>query len=118
MPPMSSATSRPATRAALTPQEVKNKLDKNEKFVLLDVRSPAEWNAQRIEAPQVKLLPLPELRQRMSELSKDDEIVILCRTSIRAYQAQRILDGAGFKNVSFMDGSLSAWPYTTVTSPP
>jgi NADPH-dependent 2,4-dienoyl-CoA reductase/sulfur reductase-like enzyme/rhodanese-related sulfurtransferase len=103
---------------AFTPQEVKNKLDKGEKFVLLDVRSPAEWKDQRIEAPQVKLLPLPELRQKMGELAKDDEIVVLCRTSIRAYQAQRILDGAGFKNVRFMDGSLSAWPYETVSSPP
>jgi NADPH-dependent 2,4-dienoyl-CoA reductase/sulfur reductase-like enzyme/rhodanese-related sulfurtransferase len=100
---------------ALTPQEVKTKLDKNENFVLLDVRSQAEWKAQRIEAPQVKLLPLPELRQRINELAKDDEIVVLCRTSIRAYQAQRILNGAGFKNVSFLDGSLSAWPYSTVT---
>jgi NADPH-dependent 2,4-dienoyl-CoA reductase/sulfur reductase-like enzyme/rhodanese-related sulfurtransferase len=103
---------------ALTPQEVKNKLDKGEKFILLDVRSTLEWKAQRIEAPQVKLLPLPELRQRMGELSKDDEIVVLCRTSIRAYQAQRTLDGAGFKNVRFMDGSIAAWPYNTASSPP
>jgi NADPH-dependent 2,4-dienoyl-CoA reductase/sulfur reductase-like enzyme/rhodanese-related sulfurtransferase len=103
---------------AFTLQEVKSKLDKNEKFVLLDVRSLAEWQAQRIEAPQVKLLPLPELRQKLGELSKDDEIVILCRTSIRAYQAQRILAGAGFKNVSFMDGSIIAWPYATTSSPP
>ena len=91
---------------------------KGEKFILLDVRSPLEWKAQRIEAPQVKLLPLPELRQRMGELSKDDEIVVLCRTSIRAYQAQRTLDGAGFKNVRFMDGSIAAWPYNTTSSSP
>jgi len=103
---------------ALSAQEVKSKLERNEKFVLLDVRSPLEWKAQRIDAPQVKLLPLPELRQRMGELAKEDEIVILCRTSIRAYQAQRILDGAGFKNVKFMDGSISAWPYATTSSPP
>ena len=103
---------------ALTPQEVKTKLDKGEKFILLDVRSPMEWKMQRIEAPQVKLLPLPELHQRMGELAKDDEIVILCRSSVRAYQAQRILDGAGFKNVYFMDGSLAAWPYDTTSSPP
>ncbi|OGN98918.1 MAG: hypothetical protein A2Y89_01575, partial [Chloroflexi bacterium RBG_13_51_18] len=103
---------------ALTAQEVKTKLDKNEKFVLLDVRSQMEWKMQRIEAPQVKLLPLPELYKRMGELSKDDEIVVLCRSSIRAYQAQRILGGAGFKNVCFMDGSLAAWPYETTTSPP
>jgi len=103
---------------ALTAQEVKSKLEKGEKFVLLDVRSPLEWKVQRIEAPQVKLLPLPELRKRMGELSREDEIVILCRTSIRAYQAQRILDGAGFKNVKFMDGSMAAWPFATTSSPP
>ncbi len=103
---------------ALTPQEVKNKIDKGEKFVLLDVRSTAEWQAQHIEAPQVKLLPLPLLREKMNELNKDDEIVVFCRTSIRAYQAERILEGAGFKNVRFMDGSLSAWPYETVIAPP
>jgi NADPH-dependent 2,4-dienoyl-CoA reductase/sulfur reductase-like enzyme/rhodanese-related sulfurtransferase len=96
---------------SLTAQEVNDKLEKGEQFVLLDVRSPMEWRAQRIEAPQVKLLPLPELRQRLGELSKEEEIVILCRTSIRAYQAEKILDGAGFKDVKFMDGSISAWPY-------
>jgi NADPH-dependent 2,4-dienoyl-CoA reductase/sulfur reductase-like enzyme/rhodanese-related sulfurtransferase len=101
----------------LPPQEVKSKIDKGEKFILLDVRSTAEWQAQHIDAPQVKLLPLPVLREKMNELNKDDEIVVLCRTSIRAYQAERILAGAGFKNVSFMDGSLSAWPYETVTAP-
>jgi NADPH-dependent 2,4-dienoyl-CoA reductase/sulfur reductase-like enzyme/rhodanese-related sulfurtransferase len=100
---------------SISAQEVKNKLDKNEKFVLLDVRSPMEWKAGHIEAPQVKLLPLPELRKRMGELAQDEEIVVLCRTSIRAYQAQRILDGAGYKNVKFMDGSISAWPYKLAT---
>jgi rhodanese-related sulfurtransferase len=70
-----------------------------------------EYQEQRIEAGQVKLIPLPELRKKLDELSPDDEIIIYCLTSIRAYQAQRILDGAGFKNVKFMDGSLAAWPY-------
>lgn len=102
---------------ALTMREVKTKLDKDEKFVLLDVRSPMEWETQRIEAPQVKLLPLPELHQRKGELSKEDEIVIYCLTSIRAYQAQRMLDSAGFKKVSFMDGSLAAWPYEVKNNP-
>ena len=103
---------------SLTPQEVRNKLENGDRFVLLDVRSPGEWRAQRIEAEQVKLLPLPELRKRIGELSKEDEIVVFCRTSIRAYQAQRILDGAGFKKVRFMDGSLAAWPYETSVKPP
>jgi NADPH-dependent 2,4-dienoyl-CoA reductase/sulfur reductase-like enzyme/rhodanese-related sulfurtransferase len=96
---------------ALTPAEVEKKLENNDPFVLLDVRSLPEWKSERLESPQVKLLPLTELRRRLNELSPDDEVVVFCHTSIRAYQAQRILDGAGFKNVKFLDGSLAAWPY-------
>ncbi len=95
----------------ITPLEVKNKLEKGDRFILLDVRSPQEWNENRIEAEQSRLLPLPELRKRLGELPRDEEIVIICRTGVRAYLAQRILDGAGFKNVTVMDGSIAAWPY-------
>jgi NADPH-dependent 2,4-dienoyl-CoA reductase/sulfur reductase-like enzyme/rhodanese-related sulfurtransferase len=100
---------------ALTMQQVKEKVDKKEDFILLDVRSIMEWKAQYIPAPQALLIPLPELRQRLDELPQDKEIVVYCRTSARAYQAQRILMGAGFKNVKFMDGSILAWPYETAT---
>jgi NADPH-dependent 2,4-dienoyl-CoA reductase/sulfur reductase-like enzyme/rhodanese-related sulfurtransferase len=99
----------------LTPAEVKKKLDDKEDFILLDVRSPQEWKSERIEARQTKLLHVDELRRRLDELSLGDEIVAYCHTSIRAYQAQRILDGAGFKDVKFMDGSLAAWPYEIST---
>ncbi len=96
---------------AVTPMEVKTKLDNNENFVLLDVRGEDEWKLLHYDAPQSRLIPLPELRRRLNELSKDDEIIIFCRTSLRAYQAQRILEGLGFRSVKFMEGSLSAWPY-------
>lgn len=95
----------------LTLMEANNKLQRGDDFIFLDVRSPGEWSAYRIEAPQAKLLPLRELRRKLDKLPKDAEIVIFCQTSVRAYQAQRILDGAGFKDVKFMDGSISAWPY-------
>lgn len=102
----------------LTTLEVKNKLENGDDFVLLDVRSPDEWDACRIEARQTRLLPLTELRQRLNTLSKDEEIVIICRIGVRAYQAQRILDGAGFRNVKFMDGSIAAWPYDIYNAHP
>lgn len=92
-------------------QAVKKKIENGDNFILLDVRNPDEWNTVRIAAEQARLLPLPELRQRLDELDKNREIIVICRTSIRAYQAQRILDGAGFNDVKFMDGSIRAWPY-------
>jgi len=96
---------------AITPMEVKNKLENREDFILLDVRSPGEWDIRRLEATQAKLLPLRELRARLDELPKDKEIVTFCRTSVRAYRAQRILEGAGFETIKFMEGSIAAWPY-------
>ncbi len=95
----------------LTPIEVKNKLENGDDFIFLDVRSPGEWETCRIEATQARLLPLRKLRAKLDVLPKDAEIVTFCQTSARAYQAQRILDGAGFKNTKFMDGSIGAWPY-------
>jgi len=103
---------------ALTPMEVKNKLESGDDFIFLDVRAPAEWETCRIEVPQARLLPLRELRVRLGGLPKDTEIVTFCQTSVRAYQAQRILNGASFDRVKFMDGSIAAWPYEILGTRP
>ncbi|MCX7912612.1 MAG: rhodanese-like domain-containing protein, partial [Dehalococcoidales bacterium] len=95
----------------VSPQELREKLKNGEDFILLDVRSLMEWQTEHLQAPQVKLIPLPELAMRLDELPREKEIIILCRSGVRAYQAQRLLQAGGFRNVKFLDGSLSAWPY-------
>ncbi|MGQ9555143.1 MAG: rhodanese-like domain-containing protein [Anaerolineae bacterium] len=91
--------------------EVKEMMDKGEDFVLLDVRSPQEYEQMRIEDPRVKLIPLGRLHSRLSELPQDKLIVAFCRVSLRGYEAARALSGAGFNDVRLMDGGLVAWPY-------
>jgi len=102
---------RSGVAKGLSPVAVKEKIDRGDEFILLDVRTPAEWNARRIESPQTKFVPIRELRARLEELPQDTEIITSCQSSIRAYQAQRILEGAGFKDVKFLDGSIGGWPY-------
>jgi NADPH-dependent 2,4-dienoyl-CoA reductase/sulfur reductase-like enzyme/rhodanese-related sulfurtransferase len=96
---------------SLTPLEVKAMVDRGEDFIWLDVRSPDESKQKRIEDPRVKLIPLGMLRRRLEELPKDKIIVPFCKISLRGYEAQTLLNGAGFKNVQFMDGGIEAWPY-------
>lgn len=96
---------------ALSSIEVKEKLDRSDDFVFLDVRSAGEYETVRIEHPNVVLLPLGKLREEHGKLPKDKEIVTFCAASLRGYEAQRILEGNGFKNVKFMDGGISAWPF-------
>ena len=99
---------------ALTPMEVKRKIDRGDDFIWLDVRSPAEHSEKRIEDPRVRVIPLGHLRQRLEELPKDKEIITFCKISLRGYEAQRILDGQGYQDVKFMDGGIDAWPYEVV----
>jgi rhodanese-related sulfurtransferase len=102
----------------LKPKEVKEKLDKNGDFTLLDVRSRGEFKAARIESPQTRLLPQSRLRQEMQDLPKDKEIVMMCHRGVRAYQAACTLKGAGMKDVKFMEGSLACWCDDVVGEPP
>lgn len=93
----------------ISPRDVKRKFDEQDDFFLLDVRSPAEHNEMGIGG--AKLIPLGMLREKLDELPKDKEIVTFCKVSLRGYEAQKILNAAGFENVRFMDGGIMAWPY-------
>lgn len=98
----------------ITPREVKRKFDEGDDFILLDVRSPAEHNEVGIEG--AKLIPLGMLREKLEELPRDKEIIAFCKISLRGYEAQKILDAAGFRNAKFMDGGILAWPFALRTS--
>lgn len=93
----------------MSPDEVKQWLDNKKDFVLLDVRSPAEHQQERL--PDSLLIPLGALRTRLGELPRDKEIVTFCKVSLRGYEAVRILQGAGFQKVRVMDGGVAVWPF-------
>ena len=91
----------------IDPVEVKNKLDRGDSFVLVDVREPHEWNIARI--PGAKLIPLGELPRRVGELNAGDEIVAHCRSGVRSAKAVDFLKKQGFTNVRNMTGGILAW---------
>ncbi|MFA5701441.1 MAG: rhodanese-like domain-containing protein, partial [Desulfuromonas sp.] len=94
---------------SLSAVAVKQLLDNNEKFIFLDVRSPAEHAKQKIKG--ATLMPLGALRQKLTELPVDALIVPFCKMSLRGYEAQLILQQAGFRNVRYMEGGILGWPY-------
>ncbi len=100
---------------AISPHEVHAKMQDGDDFVLLDVRTPAEIEQMRIDDPRVVTIGLGKLREKVDELPRDKEIITYCKISLRGYEAQRILEGAGFPDVKFMDGGLVGWPYALKT---
>ncbi|WP_041275456.1 FAD-dependent oxidoreductase [Desulforamulus ruminis] len=94
-----------------TAQEVQEKLERGEDFVLLDVRTPQQFNMRNIQDQRVQQLTLGELREKLDQVPKDKEVVTVCVMGSRAYEAARILEGAGFKDVKFMEAGMEGWPF-------
>lgn len=73
---------------------------------VLDVRTQEEWD--EYHAPNTTLIPLDQLPNRLSELPKDREIVVVCRSGNRSQEGRDILLDAGF-NATSMAGGLKEW---------
>jgi adenylyltransferase/sulfurtransferase len=91
----------------ITPQEVKAKLDRGDKFLLLDVREPHEY--QICSIPGAKLIPLGDLPKRLNELDASVEIVAHCKSGMRSAKAIDLLKQSGFKKLRNMKGGILAW---------
>ncbi len=72
---------------------------------LLDVRNPPELAVEAV--PGAVNIPLPQLRARLGELPRDREILVICRSAVRAYYATRILLQNGFKAKNISGGMLA-----------
>ncbi|MGE8205956.1 rhodanese-like domain-containing protein [Heyndrickxia sp. NPDC080065] len=90
----------------ITSAQLKNELsDKNKQFV--DVRTPGEFKGNHIR--QFKNIPLHQLEQKVSQLSKDKEVVVICQSGMRSNKACKVLKKQGFKQVTNVKGGMSAW---------
>ena len=76
-------------------EELKAKLDRGDKFVLIDVREPYEWDICRI--PGARLIPLGQLPSRMSELDSADEIVLQCKSGVAQRARAEAAAGSGLR---------------------
>jgi rhodanese-related sulfurtransferase/glyoxylase-like metal-dependent hydrolase (beta-lactamase superfamily II) len=74
--------------------------------LLLDVREPAEWQAEH--APMAVLIPMGQVRSRQSELPRDRRIVVVCRSGGRSAAVTELLRASGFDAMN-LAGGMCAW---------
>jgi adenylyltransferase/sulfurtransferase len=92
---------------SITVEELKAKQDQNEPLTLLDVREPHEWAIS--ELPGSMRIPLGTLPQRFSELGRDGELVVYCRSGSRSAQAVQFLRQMGYTNAKNLIGGINHW---------
>ena len=92
----------------INPEAVKARLDTGEKFILLDVREPWEFEAARIDS--AKLMPMGDVPSRaQQELDPEEEIVVLCHHGVRSMNVTVWLRQQGFEKAQSMRGGIDAW---------
>lgn len=115
---LASLESRPelvARTRRTTVQALAERLEQPQPPLVLDVRTPAEWNAGHIEG--AVHIPLQRLRQRVSELDRTRELAIVCRTGYRSSAAASLLANAGFTSLVDVVGGMEAWNRRNGTTP-
>lgn len=88
-------------------RELVELLARDPRPLLLDVRTPEEWEICRLEG--ARLIPLASLPERLQELPHDAEIVVYCHTGRRSAIARSFLRRAGFGRVGHLAGGIEAW---------
>jgi molybdopterin/thiamine biosynthesis adenylyltransferase/rhodanese-related sulfurtransferase len=92
---------------AISARDLKQKMDARERFELIDVREPFEYEIACIDG--AKLIPLGQIAERTHELQREQPIVVHCHSGQRSAQAVRLLQQRGFTNVYNLEGGIDAW---------
>ncbi|HTW60075.1 MAG TPA: rhodanese-like domain-containing protein [Terriglobales bacterium] len=101
----------------ISPEEVKAKLAAGEKFLLLDVREPWEFETASIE--RAKLMPMGDVPSRAhQELGPEEHVVVICHHGVRSMNVTAWLRQEGFDRVQSMRGGIDAWARYVDTNVP
>jgi len=91
----------------ITPTNVKARLDRGDKLVLIDVREPWEHQLCRIEG--AKLIPLGTLAASAQTLPDVDEVICYCHHGMRSLDAAAWLRVQGIEKAKSLAGGIERW---------
>ncbi len=99
-----------ATYQLVSPKETQDRAQRDSSVLLLDVRTPEEFNAELGHVVNSILIPVQELERRLGELEpyKGKTIIAICRSGNRSGKAADLLTKHGFTAMN-MEGGMIRW---------
>jgi rhodanese-related sulfurtransferase len=105
--PSSSERAAGATFKTITPAEAKTMIENRSDLVLVDVRSPEEFQGGAL--PGSTLIPFWDLTKGRHNLPKDKPILLVCAVGGRSLVCGQMLASQGYREVYNLEGGLDAW---------
>ncbi|WP_054949271.1 sulfurtransferase TusA family protein [Numidum massiliense] len=113
-PSVSEVEDRRESDAVVALDQLQEKVAAGEKLTIIDVREQAEYAFGHI--PGAKNIPLGELEERLSEIDRNDDIYVICRSGNRSDLAVHTMKQAGLTKVKNVVPGMNTWTGPTETS--
>jgi uncharacterized membrane protein YdjX (TVP38/TMEM64 family)/rhodanese-related sulfurtransferase/sulfur relay (sulfurtransferase) complex TusBCD TusD component (DsrE family) len=95
----------------LSTAELKQRLDRHDEILVLDVRAARDYAGASGHIPNAKSIPLDELPRRLTEIEshRDRPLAVICRTNRMSGKAVSLLRTAGFQQALLVDDGMVGW---------
>ncbi|OLO29050.1 rhodanese [Alkalihalophilus pseudofirmus] len=97
----------------ITTYELATKMKTDKNAIFIDVREVEEFSEAHVEG--MTNIPLSRLANEYTQIPKDQEIVIFCRSGNRSMQAANFLSDQGFEKITNVSGGILSWDGPLVT---
>jgi rhodanese-related sulfurtransferase len=91
----------------ITPQELRQRRQRNEPLTVLDVREP--WERQTASIVNSYHIPMADVPARLQELDPDQHIVVHCHHGVRSLSVTDWLRKQGYDKAQSMAGGIDRW---------
>jgi len=91
----------------ILPSDVKQRLDRGEKMMLIDVREPHEYAICHIEG--AILIPMGTIPANLQKLDTDEDVICFCHHGMRSMDVANWLRAQSVKSAKSMAGGIDRW---------
>ena len=91
----------------VTPADMKLRLDRGEKLLLVDVREPWEFEICHIQG--AKLIPMGSIPANLQALDADEDVICYCHHGMRSLDVAVWLRGQGVERAKSLAGGIERW---------
>ena len=91
----------------ITSIQAKALLARNSRVVLLDVRTPEEYQQAHLRG--ALLIPVGDLGKRVREVPRDRPVLVYCAVGARSLPAAGFLASKGYREIYHMSDGLVGW---------
>jgi adenylyltransferase/sulfurtransferase len=91
----------------ITPLELKEKIDRGENVLLVDVREP--WKYEQCRIAGAKLIPMGAIPANLQALDSGEEVICYCHHGMRSLDVAAWLRGQGVEKAKSLNGGIERW---------